>query len=501
MDLLRHGSLLVSVIAMTSLMAALASAAGQPDAGWAKARGYYELFHRVVIDIDTDPSLDGRTVKVVDDSHTLGSAKLVVSEGHAKATITLPMPPRTKSYGALKIRVGRKDLAIVSLPNTEYARLAEMYNKRLVFERYVFSGDKFPDCYFQDGAEVEDLIGRFNIKCRFFDADGKEVTAAKSPGRYGAVVEVVGEEGQIHRRFVTLYRMAQDIDLWKTGVKLEITAPEAVGIDPEVLNAHPEAIANFVTGRAIREGSILDAESAAILFAGLHENAPEVYPKNEDWWFSLRKKLGLAEHRYLTQLPVGYADHPDTRYPLMIFLHGSGERGLDVNMVGLWGPWQYLKAHPEQECIVIGPQGLPRSWWETADVNDLIDEVMAKYRVDPDRVYLTGLSMGGFGTWAEAIAHPERFAAISPMCGGGDPKKAYLVKDVPTWVFHGALDNVVSPRYAEEMVDALKAAGGNVRLTMYPDADHNCWVRTYNNPDFYAWLFAQRRGQSPPPAK
>ena len=123
-----------------------------------------------------------------------------------------------------------------------------------------------------------------------------------------------------------------------------------------------------------------------------------------------------------------------------------------------------------------------------------MDDIAAKYRVDKDRIYLTGLSMGGFGTWSLAAAHPERFAAIVPICGGGNPADAAKLKNLPIWVFHGAKDPVVPPERSESMVKAIKAAGGNVKLTVYPDAGHDAWTATYENPELYRWLFAQKRG-------
>jgi predicted peptidase len=101
--------------------------------------------------------------------------------------------------------------------------------------------------------------------------------------------------------------------------------------------------------------------------------------------------------------------------------------------------------------------------------------------------------MGGYGTWSLATEYPERFAAIAPICGGGDPKKAHLLKDMPVWVFHGAKDTVVPPERSEEMVNALKEAGGNVQYTVYPEADHDSWTETYNNPKLYEWFLKHKR--------
>jgi predicted peptidase len=126
-------------------------------------------------------------------------------------------------------------------------------------------------------------------------------------------------------------------------------------------------------------------------------------------------------------------------------------------------------------------------------LNALLDSVTRHYRVDKKRVYLTGLSMGGYGTWALAAAHPEKFAAIAPICGGGNPADAPKLAKLPIWVFHGGKDTTVPLQRSQEMVDAIKSAGGDPKFTIYPDAGHDSWTETYNNPEFYQWLLSQAR--------
>ena len=118
---------------------------------------------------------------------------------------------------------------------------------------------------------------------------------------------------------------------------------------------------------------------------------------------------------------------------------------------------------------------------------------MARYRVDEDRVYVTGLSMGGFGTWSLLALHPDRFAAAAPICGGGTPRLACRAGRLPIWVFHGADDPTVPLRRSEEMVDALAACGGDVRFTVYPNTGHDSWTKTYDDPAFFDWLLEHRR--------
>src|SRR5262249_10295501 len=119
-----------------------------------------------------------------------------------------------------------------------------------------------------------------------------------------------------------------------------------------------------------------------------------------------------------------------------------------------------------------------------------------KLRIDESRLYLTGISMGGFGTWAAAIERPDRFAAIVPICGGGDPIGALRLRGLPIWVFHGRLDRIIPFEKSQEMTRMVMAAGGHPRFTIYEDLGHDCWTRAYEDPELWKWLFEQKR--SPP---
>ncbi len=194
---------------------------------------------------------------------------------------------------------------------------------------------------------------------------------------------------------------------------------------------------------------------------------------------------------YLLFLPKGY-ENSDKRWPLMLFLHGAGESGSDLDKVKIHGPPKLVESKPDFPFILVSPQSPGRGWNADA-LNGLLDEVMRQYRVDPDRVYLTGLSMGGYGTWTLAAAHPEKFAAIVPICGGGNPGDAPKLARLPIWVFHGAKDLTVPQERSKEMVQAIQAAGGNPKLTVYPKAGHDSWTQTYDNPNLYQWLLQQKR--------
>jgi predicted peptidase len=198
-----------------------------------------------------------------------------------------------------------------------------------------------------------------------------------------------------------------------------------------------------------------------------------------------------VEYNYFLFLPEGYGKSKQ-RWPLMLFLHGAGDAGTNMERVKILGPPKIVESRPDFPFILVSPQSPVRSWNVDA-LNALLDNIIRKYRVDKDRVYLTGASMGGSATWAFATAHPEKFAAIVPVCGSGDPAEARKLAGLPIWVFHGAKDPVVPVKKAQQMVDAIAAAGGNAKLTIYPEASHDAWTETYDNPEVYQWLLQQKR--------
>lgn len=181
------------------------------------------------------------------------------------------------------------------------------------------------------------------------------------------------------------------------------------------------------------------------------------------------------------------------KLPLLIFLHGMGERGNDLNKVKFHGPPSFLDDKKDFPFICISPQCPDTIYWNEELLLPFYDEIIAKYPIDKNRIYITGLSMGGFGTWKSIIAKPDLFAAAVPICGGGDPSKLESIKSLPIWVFHGAKDDVVPLIRSKEMVDGLKELGSNVKFTVYPEATHNSWTETYNNPELYDWLLQQKK--------
>ncbi|MBN1349724.1 prolyl oligopeptidase family serine peptidase [candidate division KSB1 bacterium] len=208
---------------------------------------------------------------------------------------------------------------------------------------------------------------------------------------------------------------------------------------------------------------------------------------------ALKKEIKkVVNIEYLLYLPDDY-ETTGEKFPLMLFLHGAGERGDQLEKVKLQGPPKLIDEGKKFPCIVLSPQCPANQWWSVEVLDVLLQEACKTYRVDKDRIYVTGLSMGGFGTWALASAFPQRFAAIAPICGGGNPLLAPRLKALPIWVFHGAKDQVVPLKQSQDMVDALEKAGGQVKFTIYPDAGHDSWTETYANPEFYDWLLSHIR--------
>jgi predicted peptidase len=201
---------------------------------------------------------------------------------------------------------------------------------------------------------------------------------------------------------------------------------------------------------------------------------------------------------YLLHLPRGYSRKH--RHPLILFLHGSDECGANVQAVARHGIPRVAALEPTFPFIAVSPQCPANSTWILqADVLLLLlDEVMRTHAVDQSRIYLTGMSLGGYGAWYLGSLHPERFAAVVPVCGGyedmlGFPDRVEGLRYTPVWAFHGAKDKAVPASESRTLVRALRKFGGKPKLTIYPDAGHDIWTRAYTDPRLYRWLLKQRR--------
>lgn len=230
-----------------------------------------------------------------------------------------------------------------------------------------------------------------------------------------------------------------------------------------------------------------------VLFCGCVEekvvSKPGLQAKSFDK--SIQKDVSL---NYWLYLPAEYGK-AEKKWPLMMFLHGIGERGSDLNRVNANGIAKLVAEGKEFPFILISPQCPGDVFWTdiTDELIGLVDDVAENYDVDTNRLYVTGLSLGGFGTWRLIETYPDKFAAAAPICGVGNDMIAFhRLKTLPIWVFHGAKDNVVPVEQSQRMVDAIKRAGNtSIKFTVYPEAWHDSWTDAYNDPELYEWFLEQ----------
>ena len=184
----------------------------------------------------------------------------------------------------------------------------------------------------------------------------------------------------------------------------------------------------------------------------------------------------------------------DTKLPLVVFLHGSGERGDDLEMLKKHGPPKQALEGEGLPFVVLAPQCPAKKWWNQKTINELTKKIAGEENIDPKRIHITGLSMGGFGTWSAIATAPELYASAVPICGGGAPATAELIKNIPIWTFHGEEDEAVPVSKTREMEKALHEAGAKLlRTTYYPEVGHDSWTLAYADPALYAWMMLQSK--------
>ncbi len=236
-----------------------------------------------------------------------------------------------------------------------------------------------------------------------------------------------------------------------------------------------------------------------------------LYAQQEDSRFDTY----FFEHRGL-KIPyrffVPVVQSPDKTFPLVLYLHGAGERGNDAsNLVLKNGALNFANRQTQYPCYVLVPQCPKEMKWSPYQKElgyyrlsdtvsliqellvELLNDVQRRYAVDTSRVYVVGISMGGFGTWELVMRNPSRFAAAVPICGGGDASQVRRIKHLPLWVFHGADDQVIPVQWSRTLVESLKALGAPVRYTEFPNVGHNAWSPAFAMDAFYEWLFSQKK--------
>lgn len=192
---------------------------------------------------------------------------------------------------------------------------------------------------------------------------------------------------------------------------------------------------------------------------------------------------------------LDYPKEAKGKVPLIVFLHGSGERGDNLDMVKAHSPFTYKNLIKEPVAI-LAPQCPANEWWDTQAVYALIQDIVKKYNIDPERIHLTGLSMGGWGSWKLASEHADLFASLAVVCAPSDRwmwATAHKYKDLPIQIFHGGNDDIVSPMASIDMYQAIRKINPDVKLTIFPDDNHNSWDSTYSDPELYTWMLSKKK--------
>lgn len=457
-----------------------------------------ERGREVVLDVIATAASAGEQVEVeIEGTRTAAGLLKTMNPDESRLHWALPDEIAGKAGAPIRIFVAGKAAAgDLVVPDLAEARRKLLDRARFVASNTVFSSSRLPSVNFEEQELAEAAFGNCEITTRYFDADGNEVTQAEKPGRYGALTTIRTPDGTESIRRITLFKTAKPYSNRTDLFDVRLGLPEALGLPADITekeNSMVQAFANYQLG--------MKAGSLGSLVAGLHDIAadPEKYHGNDyanidgDWWRKLDRKLGTAKpYQYLLDLPKDYDADPQKAWPLLLFLHGSGERGNDVNAVAKHGPPKLVRNGQELPFIIVSPQCPPNEWWCAETLTELLDEVSAKYRVDPKRVYVTGLSMGGYGTWALAAKQPERFAAIAPVCGAAYPELAARIQKIPIWVFHGEKDEAVPVKGSTEIVKALENLKAPVKLTVYPGVGHDSWTQTYENAELFDWLLQQQ---------
>jgi predicted peptidase len=316
-----------------------------------------------------------------------------------------------------------------------------------------------------------------------------------------------------------LYRTPTDVFWGEEAWPMTVQFPHESGIDPTVLQLQQPQIGDLLRNSLVMGGDT--SANLAILLAGLSETAPTDPPavqrtnalaRDADWWYGLRQKIGMPlQYRYSVNLPQGYDADTTKRWPLVLYVHSGAEAGSDMNKVLESGIPLAISQGRQIPAVCVSPQCPDYEGWSSKALFQLIDDMSAKYRIDPDRIYVTG----GSETWMLACIHPEKFAAAVPIEGDPDSADAARLKDLPLWAFHASNEKGVPIGMTETMVNAIRAAGGHAHLST-SDGRLDPWDVAYgeisndytgfpmphdqatfvkNADAMYTWLLAQKRGQ------
>jgi predicted esterase len=468
------------------------------------ARASFEVKHYkdLVLAVRGSREAAGLPVRIDAAGKTLKAGTMAAAEPEGSILrFTLPPAFLPEEGAPVTVTLGEQRLRATEVPSLAKARRDFLASAQIAAKPFVFHGGSFPRIDFVHPTYVEMVLGEYDMRVRYFDEAYNEVTTPSKPGRYGALIDVETRDGLSHQWKLTLFRTAKKFQRNLDPYKVSLGFPEAFGVSQETVNDEAVQVGEITSSKL---HSLSDTDSTwAVLLSALYETQrdPDRFRGLEsraidrDWWHGLAKKLGTAKpYLYKVYLPEGYDSDESKRWPLLLFLHGLGERGDDLKNVETYGPPKLITDGEKLPFVVVAPIVPRDEWgWVTPRLIELLDEVESQYRIDTDREYVTGLSMGGFGTWNLAAQHAKRFAAIAPICGGAYPGTAARLGDLPVWTFHGDADAVVSIRMTEWVVDALKKAGKPVKFTVYPGVGHDSWTETYNNPELFEWFLQHKK--------
>lgn len=461
-----------------------------------------ENFRRIKLEVTATPEFTNKTIRInLPDGSSLYS-DFKQNGQMVSCYLTIPLIFYLES-GSIILFCDDKPFYELSLKEYTMKKVSYFKSQQIKFHPFVFTGESFPACNFENPNLVEDLIGPFQISIAYYDSGFHRVSRALNPGRYGAVVTINNNSGKSYRRFYTLFRLAHELDMSTAPLKFDKELlSRALDCDSMLIEENRNDISMLFL--RLLQDKITDNAYSAIYFAGLTDkktgnknlwryNARNL---NMKWWFEcmLANQDTSALYPHKIYLPKDYVPQKNDKLPLIVFLHGANAIGDDFQKVQQEGLAKLMEENKKLPCIVVAPQCPDNeNSWVPAKVKYLVDKIIKLYPVDEKRIYITGLSMGGFGTWATLESYPDLFAAAAPICGGGDPNDVTEIKSIPIWCFHGDSDNVVPIRFSQNIVNALKQIGGNVQFTVYPGVGHDCWTQTYQNEELYKWMLQQRK--------